>query len=220
MPWRRSSSSKSRGSMRIEWARMAMSEKRRPPRYSRRMVSATDRASVRASGAMTKVTGHSPGPLVATRSGSPAKSGSRRMNAVEHEVVEITQSFRRERVLVSAIDQVEHLDRLQLGLGRLARGGVDGRLPVLRVQLESALVESLRRDAPALQLEKEAEPGTQEVVEVVDAQPCERVRIEGCSLTASQARHQPLLEKPLSSLVEHAQLSRRPDKVGELVEQA
>jgi hypothetical protein len=46
------------------------------------MVSATDLASVRESGAMTTVTGRSPAPRVATRSGSSAKSGSRRMKAV------------------------------------------------------------------------------------------------------------------------------------------
>src|SRR6266487_3867492 len=82
MPWRRSSSSNSRGSMRTECERIAISESFRPDRCRRRIDSATDRASVRESGAISTVTDLPPEPRVATSSGSASKSGSRRMKSV------------------------------------------------------------------------------------------------------------------------------------------
>ena len=83
IPCRLSSSSNSRGSMRTECDSTAMSRKARPSTCSRRMVSATERASVRESGAIRMLTGAPlPAPRVATSSGSAAKSESRRMKSV------------------------------------------------------------------------------------------------------------------------------------------
>src|SRR4029077_7418139 len=73
---------------------------------------------------------------------------------------------------------------------------------------------------PSLQLEQEAQSRPEKIVEVVDAQTGERVRVERGRLAAAQARHQTLLEEALSSLVQHTQLARRPHQVGEFVEQA
>src|SRR5438477_606019 len=177
------------------------------------MVSATDRASVRESGAMTTVTGHSPAPRVATRSGSSAKSGSRRMNAV-------AQSLSGQRLFVRALDEMEDLDRLQLCMRGLLCDGIDRVLPVVRMQLQRAGMETPWRDAPALELQKETQSRSKQLVEVVDAQRCERVWVQRRSLAAAQPGHQSLFEQPLSRLVEHAQLARRTHQVRELVEQA
>src|SRR6266851_7192071 len=153
---------------------------------------------------------------------APAKLGHtlERIDHLEDEIVEVAQPLCRERLLVSAIHEMQDLDRLQLSLGGLARRGVTRGIPVTRVELESALSKALRGYAPALELEQKAQPGAQEVVEVVDAQTREGVRVEGCSFPGAQARHQPLLEQPLPSLIEHAKLAWRPDQVGELVEEA
>ena len=59
-----------------------MSESFLPDRWRRRIDSATDRASVRESGAISTVTDLPPEPRVATSSGSASKSGSRRMKSV------------------------------------------------------------------------------------------------------------------------------------------
>src|SRR6202011_1114914 len=102
-----------------------------------------------------------------------------RVDYIEDEVVEIAQPFGRQRLLVCAVHKVQHLDRLELGGRRLPRGGIDRRVPVLRMQLKGTLVEALGRDAPALQLEQEAQPRAKQLVEVVDAEGGERIRVEG-----------------------------------------
>ena len=68
--------------MRTEWERTAISRNARPLTCSLRMASATDRASVRESGAIITLTLHGIEPRVATSSGSGMKSGSRRMKSV------------------------------------------------------------------------------------------------------------------------------------------
>ena len=91
---------------------------------------------------------------------------------------------------------------------------------MLCVQLDGALVEALGGDAPALELEEEAQPGAKQVVEVVDAERRERIGVEWSGLATAQSCDQPLLEQPLARLVEHPELARRTDEVRELVEQA
>src|SRR3984893_8235028 len=91
---------------------------------------------------------------------------------------------------------------------------------MLGVQLEGAFVEALRGDAPSLELEEEAQPGAEQVVEVVDAERRERIGVERGGLAAAQARDQSLLEKPLARLVQHPKRARHPNEVRELVEQA
>src|SRR5467141_3000151 len=88
------------------------------------------------------------------------------------------------------------------------------------VQLEGTLVKALGGDAPAFELEEEAQPGAEEVVEVVDAQRRERIGVERGGFAAAQARNQPLLEELLARLVQHPELARRANEVRELVEQA
>src|ERR1700676_1438203 len=100
---------------------------------------------------------------------------------------------------------------------RLARRGIVARIPMMGVQLESALVKPFGRDASAFELQKEPKPGPQQVVQVVDAQRGERIGVEGCGLAASEACNQTLLEQPLARFIEHTKLARRADQVGELV---
>src|SRR4029077_2155269 len=83
---------------------------------------------------------------------------------------------------------------------------------------ESAFVEARRRDAAALELEEEAQPGAEQLIEVVDAQGREGVWVQRRGFAAAQPRHQTLLEQPLPGLVEHLELAGRPDQVGELIE--
>src|SRR5438094_246072 len=199
MPCRRSSSSNSRGSMRTECERTAMSRNARPLRCSLRMVSATERASVRESGAMTTVTAAPPHdwgalPRVATRSGSPEKSGSRRMKSV----AQSRMPWYERRLWVS-------------GKGRPGNR-------VLSVQVERSVTEAFGIDAATLQLEQEPEAGSQEVVQVVDRQCAERVGVERCCGAAAQSRHELLLEQALPGLVQDTHLARSTDEVGELVE--
>ncbi len=80
--------------------------------------------------------------------------------------------------------------------------------------------EARRRYAAALQLEQEPQPGAEELVEVVDAESREGVRIERGGFAAAQARHQPLFEQALPGLVKHPELAGRSDQVSELVEKA
>src|SRR4029077_13690109 len=126
---------------------------------------------------------------------APAEFGHslERIDDLEDQVVEIAQPAGRQGLFVGLVDKVQDLDRLQLGMRRLPRGRVDGIVPMLGVQLESTLVEARGRDASALQLEQEPQPGAEELVEVVDAQSREGVGIERAGLAAAQACHQPAL---------------------------
>src|SRR5712692_1172138 len=139
---------------------------------------------------------------------------------LEDQVVEIAQPAGRQRFFVRLVNEMKDLDRLQLRMRGLARGGIVRRVPVLSVQLEGAFVEAHGRDASAFELEQESQPRAEEVVQVVDAQSREGVGIEWGGLAAAQARHQPLLEQSLPGLVEHLELAGRPDQVSELVEKA
>src|SRR5205823_2634093 len=86
------------------------------------------------------------------------------------------------------------------------------------LQLQGALPESLRADAAALELEQKAEPGAEQVVEVVDRQRSEGVGVEGRGRTAAQPGDELLLKQLLPGLVEDAHFAWRTDHVGELVE--
>ena len=93
------------------------------------------------------------------------------------------------------------------------------RCPVLTMQLQRPLVKSLGRDASALELEQEPQSGSQQLVQVLDSERRERVRIERGGGAAAQAREELLLEQALPGFIEHPQLARGADEVGELVEQ-
>src|SRR6267143_5006736 len=93
------------------------------------------------------------------------------------------------------------------------------RTPVVCVELERPLVEELRGDAAAFQLEQEPQAGAQQLVEVFDRKRRERVRIEWRGRAAAEARDELLLEPALTRLVEDFHLARRADQVGELIEQ-
>ncbi len=145
-----------------------------------------------------------------------------RVDDLEQEVVEVAQPLHMKAILVRAVDREQHLDRFRLG----ARGirasrtiGVGPAAPVVRVQLDRAVVEVLGADAAALELEEKAKSGAQEVVEVVHRQRRERIRVERRRRAAAQPREQLLLEQALTRLVEHTHLARRADQVGELIEQ-
>jgi len=56
------------------------------------------------------------------------------------------------------------------------------------MQLGRPGAETFWVDAPALQLEQKTKSRAEKVVEVVDAEPRERIRIERCRLAAPQAR--------------------------------
>ena len=88
------------------------------------------------------------------------------------------------------------------------------------VQLEGPVAKFLWTCSAALQLEQEAESGAQQVVEVVDRKRGERVGVKRRGRPAAKSRHQLLLEQPLACFVQHAQLARLADEVGELIEQA
>src|SRR3981189_2812314 len=88
------------------------------------------------------------------------------------------------------------------------------------MQLECAFPESLRRDTPTLQLQQESQSRTQEVVQILDRQRYERIGVQGSSGTAAQAGDESLLKQTLPCLVQHAQLTRSSDQVGELVKKA
>src|SRR5438309_8586117 len=91
---------------------------------------------------------------------------------------------------------------------------------MLGVKLEGTLGKALGGDARAFDLEEEAQPGAEEVVEVVDAQRRERIGVERGGFAAAQARDQPLLEELLARLIQHPELTRRANEVRELIEQA
>src|ERR1700693_5427916 len=80
-------------------------------------------------------------------------------------------------------------------------------------------MEALRRDAAALELEQEPQARAQQVVQVLDGQSGERVRVKRGRAAAAQAGDELLLKQALPRLVEHAKLTRRADEVRELVEQ-
>src|SRR5229473_5139054 len=87
------------------------------------------------------------------------------------------------------------------------------------MKLQGAVAESTGSDASALELEEEAQPRPQQVVQVFHRECRERVRVERRGGAAAQAGEQVLLEQALSCFIEHAQLARRSDQVGELVKQ-
>ena len=91
---------------------------------------------------------------------------------------------------------------------------------MLGVKLGGSLVKPFRVDAAALQLQQESQAGAQQVVQVFDRKRGVRVGIEGRGGAAAQPCHQLLLEQPLAGLIEHSQLARRADEIGELVEEA
>ena len=87
------------------------------------------------------------------------------------------------------------------------------------MQIDGAVMELLRAYAPTLQLQEETEARAQQVVEVVDGECRERVRVEGRGRAAAQTGDELLLEETLPDLVQHSHLTRRANQVGELVEQ-
>src|SRR5712671_1246682 len=93
------------------------------------------------------------------------------------------------------------------------------RGPVVRVQLERALMKELRCDAATFELEQESQAGAQQLVEVLDRERGEGVWVERRRRPAAQARDELLFEEALPGLVEDFHLARRADQVGELVEQ-
>src|SRR6266508_844612 len=173
---------------------------------------------------------------------SPPKLGHalERVDDLQEQVVEVAQPLFMEPVFVRAVDRVEDIDRLALGTrgvgtargvhplrpgplrgaGHLPMrwGGRTAR-PVLSMQIRRTLPEALRINAPALQLEEKAQARPQQVVEIVDRQGAEGVRVEWRGFPAAKSCDELLLEKLLARLVEDAHLARRADQVRELVEQ-
>ena len=142
---------------------------------------------------------------------------------LEQQIIEVPQSLRMQGVLVGTVDGEQDVDGFKLGTSwvRSARAvGSGTAAPVLGVQVERAVAESIGVDAAALQLEQEPQARAQQVVEVFDSQSAERVWVEWRGGAAAQPRHQLLLEQPLPGLVEDPQLARRANQVRELVQQA
>ena len=142
---------------------------------------------------------------------------------LEQQIIEVPQSLRMQGVLVGTVDGEQDVDGFKLGTSwvRSARAvGSGTAAPVLGVQVERAMAESIGVDAAALQLEQEPQARAQQVVEVFDSQGAERVWVEWGGGAAAQPRHQLLLEQPLPGLVEDPQLARRANQVRELVQQA
>ena len=149
-----------------------------------------------------------------------------RVDDGQDQVVEVAQPGLRQRFLVRAVDEVEHVDGLALRASRkdriasrLLAAALRSRGPVSQVQLVRPLVELVGPDAAALQLQDESKPKPQQLVQLLHAQRHKRVRIEGSRGAAAELRDERLLEKALAGLIEHAQLARGADEVRELLEQ-
>ena len=146
-----------------------------------------------------------------------------RVDDLEQEVVEVAEALLAQAVLVRAVDREQDVDGFELGPRRVRTTRAVGRwtaAPMPGVQVGRTLPEPLGADAAALELEQEAQPRAQQVVEVVHRQGRERVRVEWCRGTAAQTGDQFLLEQLLPGLVEDAHLAGRADQVGKLVQKA
>ena len=111
---------------------------------------------------------------------------------------------------------MQNPDRLQLGAGR-GQGGVG---PVSGVLLQRPLPEGDRRDAAALQLEREVDAVADQVGHLVRPQGREGVGVEIPGLATAQAGGQALREQLLVELVQDPDLARHPDQVGVLAQQS